>query len=307
MIGNVALYLALRLAGVLLPLLPLQFAYGLASLAGWSAYLLFPIPRRQIVRNLSIVLGSPANSPLVRRAARTAFQNDARNWVDTLRIGRVSLADIERTLEIEPGGWERLVTAYEQGKGLILVTLHLGNYDLVGQLIALRGYALTVPVEHMRPPALYDFLTRERRSQGINAVPVERAPRALLRALRAREMVAIAGDRTAAGRRIEVELFGHTAALPRGPVSLARRTGAPVVVACGVRRGAGYSGIVSDPVPIQQTGDAGADDRENAQRLARVFEEVISRFPDQWLVFDNPWRDGSKPVATMLQTEEAAV
>jgi KDO2-lipid IV(A) lauroyltransferase len=307
MIGNVALYLALRLAALLLPLLPFRVASALASVAGWCAYLLFPIPRRQISRNLSIVLGAPASSPLVRRAARTAFQNDARNWVDTLRIGRIQLEDIERALEIEPGGWERLVAAHEEGNGVILVTLHLGNYDLVGQLLALRGYALTVPVEHMRPPALYDFLTRERRSQGINTVPVEQAPRALLRAIRAGEMVAIAGDRAAAGRRVEVQLFGHTAALPRGPVSLARRTGAPVIVACGVRRDGGYRGIVSDQVPIQRTGDAEADDRENAQRLAGVFEDVISRFPDQWLMFDNPWRDGSKHVATMLKTEEATV
>ncbi len=307
MIGNIALYLALRLAGLLLPLLPLRLAYGLASVTGWCAYLLFPIPRRQITRNLSIVLGVPAGSPKVRRAARAAFQNDARNWIDTLRIGRLQLSDIERMVEVEPGGWERLIAAYQEGKGLILVTLHLGNYDLVGQLIALRGYILTVPVEHMRPPALYDFLTRERRSQGLNAVPVEQAPRALLRALHAHEMVAIAGDKTAAGRRVEVEMFGHTAALPNGPVSLARRTSAPVLVACGVRNGFGYSGIISAPIPMQRTGNADADDPENAQRLARVFEEVIGHFPDQWLMFDNPWRDGSKSIATMMQTEKATV
>jgi KDO2-lipid IV(A) lauroyltransferase len=307
MIGNVALYVALRLAAVVLPLIPLGLAYRIATFAGWCAYRLFPIPRRRISQNLSIVMGLPVHSPQVRRAARAAFENDARNWIDTLRIGRVELDDIERVLDIEPGGWERLMAAYGEGKGLILVTLHLGNYDLVGQLIALRGYALTVPVEHMRPPALYDFLTRERRSKGINAVPVEQAPRALLRALRNREMVAIAGDRAVAGRRIQVELFDRPALIPRSPVSLARRTGAELVVACGVRNGARYSGIVSAPVPIQRTDDADADDRVNAQRLAAVFEGFLRRFPDQWLMFDNLWQEGGNSAATILQTEEAAV
>lgn len=307
MIGNVALYLALRLAALVLPLLSLAFAYRLASLAGTLAYLLFPIPRRQLARNLALVTGLPSGSLEVRRASRRVFVNDARNWVDTLRIGRVSLDEIERKLDIEDGGWERLISAYDEGHGVILVTLHLGNYDLVGQLITLRGYALTVPVEHMRPPALYDFLTRERRSQGINAVAVEHAPRALLRALRAREMVAIAGDKSTAGRRIAVEMFGRVAYLPRGPASLARRTGANVVVACGVRDGDRYRGIISPPVPMQRSGNADEDDAENTQRLARVFEAIVRRYPDQWMMFDNLWSDGAHAAATMLQTEEAAV
>jgi KDO2-lipid IV(A) lauroyltransferase len=307
MIGNYALYLALRLAALMLPLLPLGLAYRLASLAGSCAYLLFPIPRRHLSRNLSIVMDRPAHSRTVRRAARAVFQNDARNWIDTLRIGRVTLAEIEQTLEIEPGGWERLLAAYEEGKGLILVTLHLGNYDLVGQLIALRGYALTVPVEHMRPPSLYEFLTRERRSQGINAVPVEQAPRALLRAVRSGEMVAIAGDKATAGRRVPVEMFGRIACLPRGPVALARRTGANLVVACGVRAERGYSGIISAPIPIQRSGNAEADDRENAQRLARVFELILRRYPDQWMMFDNLWSAGGNSAATMMHTEEVTV
>jgi KDO2-lipid IV(A) lauroyltransferase len=307
MIGNVALYVALRLVALALPLVPLRLAYMVASAAGQVAYILFPIPRRQLARNLSIVMGMPAGSSPVRRACRSVFTNDARNWVDTLRIGRVKLEDIERALDIEDGGWDHLVAAYEQGRGVILVTLHLGNYDLVGQLIALKGFTVTVPVEHMRPPALFDFLTRERRSQGINAVPVEQAPRALLRGLRNHEVVAIAGDKVAAGRRIGVEMFGRTAQLPRGPVSLARRTGAPLLVACGVRAGDRYRGIITPPVPMQTTGSPEDDDRTNAQALAGVFQLIVTRYPDQWMMFDNLWPEGAHPAATMVQTEEAAV
>jgi KDO2-lipid IV(A) lauroyltransferase len=307
MIGNIALYLSLRLVALLLPLIPLPVAYRVATFAGYLAYRFFPIPRRQITHNLSIVMGRPETSPEVRRAARTAFENDAKNWIDTLRIGRLTLADIEGALEIEDGGWERIVSAIREGRGVILSTLHLGNYDLVGQLIALRGYKLTVPVERMRPPALYDFLTRERRSQGINAVPVEQAPRALLRAVRSGEIAAIAGDKATAGRRVEVSLFGRPALLPVGPVSLARRTEAPLLVACGVRWGSGYRGVVSEPVTIQRTDDAGADDRANAQRLADVFEGIVRRFPEQWMMFDNLWAEGTKSAATMMQTEKATV
>jgi KDO2-lipid IV(A) lauroyltransferase len=120
-------------------------------------------------------------------------------------------------------------------------------------------------------------------------------------------MVAIAGDKAVAGKRVEVEFFGRAALLPRGPASLARRSGATVLVACGVRAGYGYRGIVSGPVPIQRTQDAESDDRENSRRLAAIFEDIIRRHPDQWLMFDNLWSGATNSAVTIMQTEEATV
>jgi lauroyl/myristoyl acyltransferase len=60
-------------------------------------------------------------------------------------------------------------------------------------------------------------------------------------------------------------------------------------------------------VTIQRTDDAGADDRANAQRLADVFEGIVRRFPEQWMMFDNLWAEGTKSAATMMQTEKATV
>jgi KDO2-lipid IV(A) lauroyltransferase len=304
--SNTALYLALRAARAVLPVLPLSVAYRLADLAGLLSFLIVHDARRAIRGNLAVVTGQPAGSRLVGRLARDAFANDAKNWVDTLRIHRVTEEELVQAVSVH--GWDRLADAAAADRGVILVTMHLGNYDLVGQLITAKGLKLTIPVERMRPPALFDLLMAERRSKGINVVAIEEAPRAMLRALRSGEVVAVAGDRNISGRTVDVEMFGRTTAIPRGPVSLARRTGAPLLLGVGIRLPSRlFQGFVSEPIEIATTGDAEEDDRANAQRLVREMEGMISRFPGQWLVFTPVWPDsGKEATLTVEHTEVTA-
>lgn len=303
---NVALYVALRLARVVLPSLPLPVAYRLADITGRCAYLLLARPRTGILSNLAVVTGEATTSPAVRALAQTAFATDARNWVDTLRIEDMSEQAILDAVEIE--GWEHVPAALAQGRGLVLLVLHLGNVDLVGQVVVARGFGLTIPVERMEPPCLFDMLLAQRRSKGINAVPVDRAPREMLAGLRRGEIVAVAGDR-GDGRRTTVDLFGHPASLPSGAVALARRTGAPLLVGAAVREGDGrFRAFVSAPVPIQSGGRPDEDDRENAQRVAVLLEEAIRRAPGQWLAFTPIWPEGAaNSAATMRHTSGAAL
>ncbi len=304
---NVALYVALRLASRTLAMVPAPLVYRMARVAGWAAYFVVPRARAGVTSNLSIVLSEPAGSKRVRRLARRTFQHDAMNWVDTLRIGSLSIDEIERMVHVPD--WSAVDAAMSAGHGLIMITLHLGNHDLVGQVLASRGYRLTVPVERMSPPQLFEFLVKERAAHGINIVPLERAPREMIRALKAGEIVGVAGDRHISGRTEPVELFGHVAALPVGPVALARRLGSPLVLAVGIRKSPGaFDGLIV-PLPVQRTGDVDADDTANLDVLARQMERIIARYPEQWLAFSPVWsaNAGANGAATMRHHKEAAV
>ena len=308
MTRNLALYVALRLASWLVPFAPLRLAYRLAAFVGTCAYLVFAGPRQGITANLGRVLRLPPDHAEVRRRARLVFQNDARNWIDTLRIRRLSDSEILAVVEVE--GWQHLEEAVRQGNGVVLVGLHLGNVDLVGQVLVARGFRLTIPVEHMRPERLFQFLLRRRTSKGVHAVAIDRAPREMLRALRAGEIVGIAGDRNVAGRQVRVDFFGMPTELPRGPVSLARHAGATIMLGVGVRQpDDSFHGFLTSPLPTVQSGDAERDDRENARRLAREMERFILSFPEQWIMFSPLWPEGEdgNPAATIGQQEEAAV
>lgn len=306
MIANYALYVVLRAARVILRFLPLGLAYFLADAAGLVAYVLVTPARRAICSNLSVVLGQPATSRAVRQAARDAFANDAKNWVDTLRIHLVTGADLEQRLRIDR--WERLTAVLGEGRGLVLVTAHLGNFDLVGQILMARGYHLTIPVERMQPPALFDLLTSERRSKGINIVPLDEAPRALLRAVKGGEIVGLAGDRNLAGRTVEVEFFGRLTRLPAGPASLARRTGAPMMAGLGIRMPGGrFKGLLSEVVEAPRSADAAADVQQATQHIARLLEDCIRQYPGQWLVFSPIWPDPWRPATVTMNQAEVAI
>jgi len=307
MSSNVALYLALRLVSRVLPFIPVRLAHALASAAGIGAFYFFRCPRAGITSNLAVVLALPAGDRRVRAAARGSFQTDAKNWVDTLRIGRLRPEAIEALVDVH--GYEHLEDALAQGRGVIVVSLHLGNYDLVGQVMAARGCRLTVPAERVEPEQLFSFLMAERRSQGINVIPIERAPREMLRALRAGEAVGITADRNIAGRSLAVDFFGRPAIFPRGPAALVRHSTAPVLMAVGLRLPGGrFHGEISAPLCLVRTENADADEIENTARLARVMETYIRRYPNQWLAFSSIWPAPSVTggVVTIGQQEKAA-
>jgi len=289
MAANLVLYLALRIAAAMAPHVPRAVAYRLASLIGLCAYYLFPTARRAITENLATVLGADRTNREVRKNARRAFQNDARNWVDTLRINSLTADEILALVDVQ--GWEHLEAALAPGRGVILVALHLGNMDLVGQYVVTRGLPVTIPVEHMKPQRLFEFLLAQRRSKGINVVPAERAPREMLLALKRGEIVAIASDRFVGGRGIEVQLFGRKTFLPRAPLVLARHTGAAVVVGLGVRLPSNrFQGFLTPPLPLDASQGPRETEERGAQYLAAAMEQYIRRYPDQWLVFAPVWK-----------------
>lgn len=304
---NVALYAVLRLSGWLLQVVPASLMYRLAMLAGWCAFYVVRGAREAVTGNMAVVLHQSPTSAAVRTTARSVFQNDAMNWVDTLRIGRLSLDDIQEMVRVDD--WPLVERSTALGRGLILVTLHLGNFDLVGQVLSAHGYRLTVPVEHMEPHGLFDFLVQQRARNGINIVPVEHASRELVRALRSGELVGLAGDRNIAGKVVNVPVFGRQAALPIGPVSLARRMGCPLLFAVGVRDSPGrFRGIIRS-VPTTYCGDAASDDARNLATFVELMEEIVAQYPGQWLAFRPFWKidTGENAAATMGHQKRAAV
>lgn len=305
--SNWLLYVALRATAGLLPLVPLSVAYRLAEGVGAVAYYVVRRAREGVSANLAVALRRPAGSREVRSLVRKVFANDAKNWIDTVRIARTDSSEVERNVRVE--GWEVLETAAREGKGIIMVTMHVGNFDLVGQVLVARGYRLTVPVERMKPERLFRFLAEERGSHGVRVVPTDRAPREMLRTLREGGIVGLAGDRGPARGSVAVSFFGRPVLMPRAAAALARRTGAPLLLGVGARTDRGYLGLIRGPISLVHTEDAEADEQVNVQTIATALEEFVLRFPEQWLAFRPIWVDGARhPRAdSMSRRTEAGV
>ena len=285
-----------RIAAALLPRLPQWLVYGGAWLTGEIAYRVAAGPRRAVTDNLRHVLGAQASSQELRRAVRGVFRTSVYNYVDLFRLPslppavlapRVEILDINHFLEV-----------YSKGKGVIIATGHLGNFDLLVQLSRERNISVTLLVEPLEPEALFDLVCSLRSSHGIQLVPVGRRGLGVaMKTLREGGVLAVALDRDIQRKGTLVDFFGAPARLPQGAVELARRTGAAIVPIFGLRLPKHRYRMIVEPPFVMSADTSEEAVRQDVQRLTTVLERQVAAYPDQWIVFEHVW-DSDEPRMT---------
>lgn len=191
-----------------------------------------------------------------------------------------------RELVAEWRGLEHIAQAQERGKGTILITGHLGHWELGGLLLALTGVKLTVVTLPEPTPELMHWREAARRRLGIDTIAVgpgnDFAFVEMLRVLRSNGTLAMLVDRPYSGTGLPVRQFGHGTQFSTAAAMLAHHTGATVLPAFVLRRpdtrytAEAGSPIVMDKGPLRETMQG------NVQRIADFFESLIRKYPEQW-------------------------
>ncbi len=255
--------------------------------------------RKQATENMVHVLGKEIlqtrqGRRRLRRTVRGIFQNSVRNYLQVFALPATLATTIVENMHIE--GQEHLEAALAQGKGVLLFSAHFGPFDYLSQWIAIKGYDLTIPVEHLADQRMLNLMLTLRRSHGVHFLPLGgSAPmRALLQALRSNKIVLITADRAVQGERIEMSFFGDPAELPAGLASLATRTGATVVGAFGWRtyRTNGKLPIEGTftPLSLALPEEQRSDTRSVMRGIVDRMEQHIGAHPEQWVVFSPIWQ-----------------
>jgi KDO2-lipid IV(A) lauroyltransferase len=281
-------YFAFIIADYSFSFLPKRIVYLFARLIADAVYLIAPRVRAGIAVNQRHVLGSEVNDRTLRRVTRGVLRNIACNYFDLIKLSRLKRRSLERSLRV--GGWENLETALGKGKGVVIVTAHLGSYDTAAQLLALRSVKTTVLVEPIKPPALLAHITRLRQSHGITFLPSQAGTiGTLLRCLRRGEAVLFASDRDIDNNGLRVTFFGEETNLPTIAVRIAMKTGAALVPIFNKRAIKGGYEIDIEPAIeiVDRQRDASAAD--TVEKVARVMEKHIRRTPEQWVVLSPIW------------------
>jgi KDO2-lipid IV(A) lauroyltransferase len=272
-------------------LVPRRLYPPFAFLCGFIFYCCAASQRRGVRSNLRVVTGRTN----VERLVIATFYQYSCNWCDVMLMIRLKGARLQALIgrRSDPAPLER---ALAQGKGAILISPHLGNWELGGLGLADLGYAVTVMTFREPDEKVTEQRRRVREERGIGIIYVDRddaSPLAIIEAvnaLRRNQIVCLIGDRDGSSNTMNIPFFGHEVPLPVGAAHLSIATGAPVIPVFVVREGDRYSTLMDEAIRFTgHRGDNPAVVREGMQQLAGVFERYIRRYPDQWYNFFDFW------------------
>jgi KDO2-lipid IV(A) lauroyltransferase len=182
--------------------------------------------------------------------------------------------------------------AQRGGKGAILMSGHIGNWELLAGYLRARGYPIDIVVKPMRNPLADALYNARRRDLELGIIYTQTATRGIVEALRDRRLVAILADQHAGEDGVEVKFFGRKVSTPRGPAVLALKYGCPIITGCMIRTSEGHFRMEIDgPLTSRPTGNHDEDIHAITQEFTSRLENHIRKYPDQWLWTHRRWRD----------------
>lgn len=269
--------------------LPLRLAYKAAVIISDLHYMFAAQDRRSVTQNLKAIFPEKKDREIAEIRINM-FRNFAKYLVDFFRFSKLDREYIEKNINIE--NIDYLDKALAVGKGVIILTAHIGNWELGGVVVSLLGYPFWVVALPHKDKKVNDFFIAQRESKGIKVIPVGRAVRMSLGVLKENELVALAGDRNFGERGVTVDFFGKPVSLPAGPALLSLKTGAPIVPGFMVRnKDDTFTLRMEEPLQFSNSGNKDKDLTELIVKYKNIFEQYIRKYPDQWYMFRKFWSE----------------
>jgi KDO2-lipid IV(A) lauroyltransferase len=273
------------LALVLGRFLPPRLLLRLAQACSRAVFALFPGVRRNLLENARHILGNDSSLAERQRLSCEILASFARFIVEW--VAPRAVPEPQRIHE-RSHGREHLEAAVAAGKGVVSVTLHIGNYELAARELAAHGYDVAIVFNRERVGFLERLRSRARRAKRLDEVVIEDSPFfgiEVYRRVRRGGIVLLAADQVGAPDAERFPFLHGEARFSMWPARLASASGAPLLPAFCVRGEDGaYRLEVAAPIRAE-----GREPREVTQELIGVLEEHLRRAPGQWLMVHDFW------------------
>lgn len=257
---------------------------------GSMAFHLFKEAREVALKNLTDVFGHQKAAAEIQKLARKVFWMIGANAADIMRAVPIeSLDELKRFVKIE--GEEYLKAAIDKGNGVIMISAHLGAFELVGSFLGLAGYRPIALGTALKDEKLNSMLRKQRASKGGEAVQRGKETFRLFKALKSGRLVGMLIDQDTRVKSRFVNFMGRPAATPIGPTLMALKTGAAVVpIYISLQTDFTQLLRVNPEVTIECTGDEEKDLIQNTQRISDTTEKAILENPEQWVWMHERWK-----------------
>jgi len=267
--------------------LPLKLVYGIAVFLADLHYF-FAFRDRIFVKNNLRVIFPEKNNKELRKIGRMVFRNFAKYLADFFRFEKLNRSYIDKNIKLE--NLHYFDQALASGKGVVVLTAHLGNWELGGVVLAQLGYPFWAVALSHKNKKVNDFFVSQRADKGVNVIAMGKAVRSCISEIRNNHMVALVGDRDFTEKGIIIDFFNKPMHFPEGPAALSLMTGASIIPGFMLRNpDDSFTLRIEKPVEFKPCGDKKKDLAELIKVYKNIIEDYIREYPDQWYVFRRFW------------------
>jgi KDO2-lipid IV(A) lauroyltransferase len=276
-------YILYRIGQFIVLYIPLKFAYKVAVFFSDVHYFFARKDRLAVTENLKAIFPEKSEQEIGSIRIRM-FRNFAKYLADFFRFSLLDREYINKNVRLVD--MDNFDKALAKRKGVIVLTAHIGNWELGGAVIALLNYPFWVVVLEHKNKNVNNFFNHQRESKGVKFIPVGITVKRCLTVLKQNGMVALAGDRDFGDTGVTVKFLGKSVLLPRGPAAFSLKTGSPIVPGFMVRdENDKFFLKIEEPIEFKPSGNDQKDLLALIELYKVVIEKYIRQYPDQWYMF----------------------
>lgn len=294
-------YFSLILLIQFFKILPRQIALKVGEFFGIIIYYISSRYRKITLDNLKIAYGDAKDEEDRKKIAKNAFRNVCRVAAEFAKMSSYKMGFIDKIIDIE--GWENFERAVKKKKGIVFLTGHLGNWELMAYSQSLRGFPINIIARPLDNPVVEDFVYKRRSAAGNRVIAKKKALKDIMQCLKNREHVGILLDQNVAQQEgIFVDFFGKMACTSFGMAMIALKADVTVLPVFMVYIGNGrYKQLIGSEIEIRRSGNLEHDIAYNTALFTKIIESYIRRYPEQWLWAHRRWKTEPKEMKWLLR------
>ena len=289
--------------------IPLILSFWFGRGLGRLGFYLDKKHREIVLNNIKTVFGQEKSTDEINLIAKKVFENLGMNLMEFFRLPWLKEQDLNGYVECEE--FENFKKAYDKGRGVIFLTGHFGNWELMAIFYALESYPVDIVIRDLDSPIVDEFVRWVRTKAGNRIVAKGRSMRELIRILSKGGIVGILLDQNVTwSEGVFVYFFNKLACTNKGTALLTTASGAVVIPTFIVRDGRKHRVIIGKEITIKNTGNRAADQLANTALFTKIIEDFVRKYPEQWFWLHQRWKsrpenDPNKGTekAAMIQTK----